>query len=194
MFPIERDSGLPPAVESASHEQPVNFTQVRMLHVALFEPEIPPNTGNVARLCAATASRLHLIGKLGFTIDDKQLKRAGLDYWPYVDLVRHGTFEEFEISMDSTGTDSPGTVVPGLRERLWVVDNPAPRRHTDVPFQDGDCLLFGKESTGLPTSLREKYADRLVSIPMFTAHVRSLNLSTSVGIAVYEALRQVHGW
>lgn len=150
-----------------------------MLHVALFEPEIPPNTGNIARLCAATASRLHLIGKLGFTIDDKQLKRAGLDYWPHIDLHRHGTFEEFE----------------GLGfERLWVVDNPAPRNYTDVKFQDGDCLLFGKESTGLPESLRAKYADRLISIPMFTPHVRSLNLSTSVGIVVYEALRQVNHW
>ena len=150
-----------------------------MLHVALFEPEIPPNTGNIARLCAATASRLHLIGKLGFTIDDKQLKRAGLDYWPHVDLHRHATFEEFERI--------------GF-ERLWVVDNPAPRNYTDVKFQDGDCLLFGKESTGLPESLRAKFADRLISIPMFTPHVRSLNLSTSVGIVVYEALRQVNHW
>lgn len=150
-----------------------------MLHVALYEPEIPPNTGNVARLCAATASRLHLIGKLGFAIDDKQLKRAGLDYWPHIDLHRHGSFEEFERI--------------GF-ERLWVVDNPAPRNYTDVKFQDGDCLLFGKESTGLPTFIREKYADRLVSIPIFTPHVRSLNLSTSVGIVVYEALRQVNHW
>lgn len=150
-----------------------------MLHIALFEPEIPPNTGNVARLCAATGSRLHLIGKLGFRIDDKQLKRAGLDYWPYVDLVRHESFEAFE----EFGW-----------ERLWVIDNPAPRRHTDVRYRDGDCLLFGKESTGLPERIRAKYAERLVSIPMFTEYVRSLNLSTSVGIAAYEALRQVHGW
>ncbi len=150
-----------------------------MLHIALWEPEIPPNTGNIARLCAATGSRLHLIGRLGFRIDDKQLKRAGLDYWPHVDLVRHETFEEFE----SLGF-----------ERFWVIDNPAPRKHTDVRYQDGDCLLFGKESTGLPESIRERFADRLVSIPMFTPHVRSLNLSTSVGIAVYEALRQMHGW
>jgi tRNA (cytidine/uridine-2'-O-)-methyltransferase len=150
-----------------------------MLHVALFEPEIPPNTGNIARLCAATASRLHLIGKLGFTIDDKQLKRAGLDYWPHVDLHRHATFEEFEQL--------------GF-ERLWVVDNPAPRSYTDVKFQDGDCLLFGKESTGLPETIRVQFPDRLISIPMFTPHVRSLNLSTSVGIVVYEALRQVNHW
>jgi tRNA (cytidine/uridine-2'-O-)-methyltransferase len=150
-----------------------------MLHIALFEPEIPPNTGNVARLCAATASRLHLIGKLGFTIDDKQLKRAGLDYWPHVDLVRHESFEAFERL--------------GF-ERIWVVDNPAPIAYTGVTYHDGDCLLFGKESTGLPERIREKYADRLVSIPMFTPQVRSLNLSTSVGIAVYEALRQVHHW
>ncbi len=151
-----------------------------MLHVALWEPEIPPNTGNISRLCAATGTRLHLIGKLGFTIDDKQLKRAGLDYWPHVDLHRHATFAEFEQ-------------VAGFA-RLWVVDNPASQSYTSVPYQDGDCLLFGKESTGLPPELRERFADRVVSIPMFSPHVRSLNLSTAVGIAVYEALRQVHGW
>ncbi|QEL14386.1 tRNA (cytidine(34)-2'-O)-methyltransferase [Limnoglobus roseus] len=151
-----------------------------MLHVALWEPEIPPNTGNVSRLCAATGSRLHLIGKLGFSIDDKQLKRAGLDYWPHVDLHRHATFAEFERAAGYT--------------RLWVVDNPAPCNYTSVSYRDGDCLLFGKESTGLPPELRERFAERIVSIPMFSPHVRSLNLSTAVGIAVYEALRQVHGW
>lgn len=150
-----------------------------MLHVALFEPEIPPNTGNVARLCAATASRLHLVGRLGFTIDDKQLKRAGLDYWPHVDLRRHDTFDAFERAGFS---------------RLWLVDNPAPRSYTGVGFLDGDCLLFGKETTGLPQAIRDKYAARLISIPMFTPHVRSLNLSTAVGIVVYEALRQMHHW
>jgi tRNA (cytidine/uridine-2'-O-)-methyltransferase len=151
-----------------------------MLHVALWEPEIPPNTGNVSRLCAATGTRLHLIGKLGFTIDDKQLKRAGLDYWPHVDLHRHATFADFERTAGYA--------------RLWVVDNPAPRSYTSVRYQDGDCLLFGKETTGLPPEVRERFADRLVSIPMFSPHVRSLNLSTAVGVATYEALRQVHGW
>jgi tRNA (cytidine/uridine-2'-O-)-methyltransferase len=156
-----------------------------MLHIALWEPEIPPNTGNIARLCAATGTRLHLIGKLGFSLDDKQLKRAGLDYWPHVDVHLHATMEQFLKVL------RPATNVPG---RLWLVDNPAPRSYTQAQFQDGDCLLFGKESTGLPHDLREQHAEQLISIPMFTQHVRSLNLSTAAGIVLYEALRQVHRW
>ncbi len=151
-----------------------------MLHIALWEPEIPPNTGNIARLCAATGTRLHLIGKLGFQINDKTLRRAGLDYWPSVDLVRHATFAEFEIVVD-TG-------------RLWVVDNPAETCYTHADFRDGDCLLFGNESSGLPAEIRTKYADRLIGIPMPTGKVRSLNLATAAGIVLYEALRQVQKW
>jgi tRNA (cytidine/uridine-2'-O-)-methyltransferase len=151
-----------------------------MLHVALWEPQIPPNTGNIARLCAATGSRLHLIGRLGFRTDDKALKRAGLDYWPAVDVVRHETFAEFQSAVGAA--------------RIWCVDNPAERSYTRAEFRDGDCLLFGNEPDGLPAELRERFADRLISIPMPTGKVRSLNLATAVGIVVYEALRQVRGW
>ena len=151
-----------------------------MLHIALFEPEIPPNTGNVARLCAATGSRLHLIGKLGFTIDDKQLKRAGLDYWPHVDWVHHQTLEDF--------------LAAAGRPRVWCVETPAPALYTQARFQDGDALLFGRESVGLPGEVRERFAATLIGIPMPTGNVRSLNLSTAVGVVVYEALRQLHGW
>lgn len=151
-----------------------------MLHVALWEPEIPPNTGNVARLCAATGARLHLVGRLGFRLDDRSLKRAGLDYWPAVDWQRHVTMEEFEAA------------VGGLR--VWVVETPAGVPYTRAAFRDGDCLLFGSESKGLPPGVRERHAGRVVGVPMPTGAVRSLNLATTVGIVLYEALRQVHDW
>jgi tRNA (cytidine/uridine-2'-O-)-methyltransferase len=151
-----------------------------MLHVALWEPEIPPNTGNVARLCAATGTRLHLIGRLGFRTDDRSVKRAGLDYWPHVDWVRHATFDDFLAAV------SPA--------RIWAVDNPAPTNYTRAAFADGDVLLFGSESKGLPPGVREAFADRLIGIPMTTAAVRSLNLATAVGVVLYEALRQIERW
>lgn len=158
-----------------------------MFHVALWEPEIPPNTGNVARLCAATGTRLHLIGRLGFRTDDKALKRAGLDYWPHVDVVTHATIDEFFAA-----------VLPARPEprppNLWLIDNPAPTNYTRAAFADGDVLLFGSESKGLPESVRERFADRLLGIPMPTGKVRSLNLATAAGIVLYEALRQVHRW
>ena len=150
------------------------------MHVALWEPEIPPNTGNIARLCTAVGARLHLIGRLGFHLDAKSLRRAGCDYWPTVDLAVHVTFDEFLA------------VVPAAC--VWVVDNPAPLTYTKVAYADGDCLLFGNESSGLPASVRGRFADRLVSIPMPTGNVRSLNLATAAGIVLYEALRQRHDW
>ena len=151
-----------------------------MLHVALWEPEIPPNTGNIARLCAATGTRLHLIGRLGFRLDERSLRRAGLDYWPAVDVVRHTTFAEFEATL----------TVP----QLWCVDNPADAPYTRATFCDGDCLLFGSETKGLPPGVRERFAAHLIGIPMPTGKVRSLNLATAAGIVLYEALRQVHRW
>jgi tRNA (cytidine/uridine-2'-O-)-methyltransferase len=151
-----------------------------MFHVALWEPEIPPNTGNIARLCAATGTRLHLIGRLGFQLDNRHLKRAGCDYWPKVDFRRHSTMPEFLKE-----------IAPS---RVWCIDNPAPRTYTQADFRDGDTLLFGNESQGLPPSLREAFAERLLSIPMPTGHVRSLNLATAVGIVLYEALRQTQNW
>jgi tRNA (cytidine/uridine-2'-O-)-methyltransferase len=150
-----------------------------MLHVALWEPEIPPNTGNVARLCAATGARLHLIGRLGFRLDDRSLKRAGIDYWHAVDLVRHVTFEEFEQA------------IPG---RIWCVETPGSKAYTKAAFAAGDCLVLGSESRGLPPGVREKYAASLIAIPMPTGTVRSLNLATAAGVVLYEALRQTEGW
>ena len=150
------------------------------MHVALWEPEIPPNTGNIARLCTAVGARRHLIGRLGFRLDAKSLRRAGCDYWPTVDLALHVTFDDFL------------KVVPATS--IWVVDNPAPRTYTKVAYADGDCLLFGNEGSGLPASIRDRFAEKLVGIPMPTGNVRSLNLATAAGIVLYEALRQRHDW
>ena len=151
-----------------------------MLHVALWEPEIPPNTGNVARLCAATGSTLHLIGRLGFRIDDRSLKRAGLDYWDAVDLRQHATFAEFEAEIGP--------------EHIWCVETPSATNYTQAAFRLGDCLVFGSESKGLPAEVRERYAARTIGIPMPGGAVRSLNLATATGVVLYEALRQLHGW
>jgi tRNA (cytidine/uridine-2'-O-)-methyltransferase len=151
-----------------------------VLHVALWEPEIPPNTGNIARLCAASGTVLHLIGRLGFRIDDRSLRRAGLDYWPHVDVRRHVTFVDFETAI--------------VDARLFCFSAHARRRYTDVAYQDGDCLLFGSESRGLPPELLQRSEERVLGIPLLTSHVRSLNLATAVGIVLYEALRQLHNW
>lgn len=153
-----------------------------MLHIALFEPEIPPNTGNIARLCAATGSRLHLIGRLGFRIDDRSLKRAGLDYWDAVDVVTHATMADFE------------QVLSHRLHRLFCLSARATRNYCQVSFQDEDILLFGPESRGLPAEIQARYAERLLGIPLPTGKVRSLNLSTAVGIVAYEALRQLNDW
>jgi tRNA (cytidine/uridine-2'-O-)-methyltransferase len=151
-----------------------------MLHVALWEPEIPPNTGNVARLCAATGVPLHLVGRLGFRLDDRHLRRAGLDYWDAVDLRRHASLAGFEAAL--------------LASRLVCFSARATRRYTDLAYQPGDCLLFGSESRGLPPSLLARHPEHTVCLPMPSGRVRSLNLATAVGIALYEALRQLHGW
>ena len=146
-----------------------------MLHIVLVEPEIPSNTGNVARTCAATKTALHLIKPLGFDISDKAVKRAGLDYWPMVDLHVHENLEEFF-------KDCPG--------RYFFLSTKAPRSYHEAHFQDGDYLLFGKETKGLPESLLEKNLSQCFRIPM-RSDARSLNLSNSVAITVYEALRQL---
>jgi tRNA (cytidine/uridine-2'-O-)-methyltransferase len=151
-----------------------------MFHVALFEPEIPPNTGNIARLCAATGSVLHLIGRLGFRLDDRSLRRAGLDYWDAVVVQRHAQLAEFEASCGD--------------RRLFVVTARATMPYTAVRYEPGDALLFGNESYGLPDGVRERHAARSVTIPMPAQRVRSLNLATAVGIVLYEALRQTAAW
>ncbi|WP_020475982.1 tRNA (cytidine(34)-2'-O)-methyltransferase [Zavarzinella formosa] len=151
-----------------------------MIHIALWEPEIPPNTGNIARSCAATGSTLHLIGRLGFSTSDKAVRRAGMDYWAHVDIRYHDTFADFEA-------------VVGTEHIICIETNPE-RIYTEARYQDGDCLLFGNESKGLPESIRERFADRTFRIPMPTGKVRSLNLATTVGIVLYDALRQTNNW
>jgi tRNA (cytidine/uridine-2'-O-)-methyltransferase len=146
-----------------------------MLHVALLEPRIPPNTGNIARLCAATESSLHLVEPLGFTIDDTELKRAGLDYWEHVDLWIHPHWRAFRDAM--------------TRERCLYFSANATRPYWGAPYQPNSCLVFGNETLGMPDRILEKYPDRCYTIPM-TGKVRSLNLATATGIVLYEAIRQ----
>ncbi len=147
-----------------------------MLHVALVEPEIPPNTGNIARLCAATFTPLHIVGVTGFRMDDRTLKRAGLDYWEHVDLRRHIDIERLFQSLPDS--------------RFIFLTTKASRAYTDFQFRDGDCLVFGPETRGLPKSLLDANPETSVTIPMPNPNVRSLNLATSVGIVLYEAIRQ----
>ncbi|MCS6873358.1 MAG: tRNA (cytidine(34)-2'-O)-methyltransferase [Pyrinomonadaceae bacterium] len=148
-----------------------------MLHVALFEPEIPPNTGNIARLCAATFVELHIVGVTGFRMDDRTLRRAGLDYWQYVKLHRHVDLEELYSFLPNS--------------RFLYFSTKAERLYTDFEYQPNDCLVFGPETRGLPESLLRANWERCLKIPMPNKNVRSLNLATSVGIALYEALRQI---
>ena len=147
-----------------------------MIHIALWEPEIPPNTGNVARLCAATGCALHLVEPLGFTIDDRALKRAGLDYWDAVDLRVHASLADF-IAVWSAP--------------LWLCSTRAQRPYVDAPFAPGDAILFGKETAGLPQALLDAHPERTLRLPMRAGAVRSLNLSTAVGIVTYAALARL---
>jgi tRNA (cytidine/uridine-2'-O-)-methyltransferase len=151
------------------------------LHVALWEPEIPPNTGNIARLCAATGCPLHLIGRLGFKIDDKHLRRAGLDYWPDVELHLHDTFAEFESSLKNPA-------------RIACLSAHATTPYSRIDFEPGDCLLFGSETRGLPPEVLARFESRRFVIPMPSGKVRSLNLATAVGIVLYHGLGQLHSW
>lgn len=145
--------------------------------VALVEPEIPPNTGNIARLCAATGTPLHLIEPLGFRLTDRALRRAGLDYWDAVDLHRYRTFEEW--------------LAQSGRPRLWLFSTSGRRSYLKAGFRPGDALVFGSESRGLPDALLDAHRDRVVGIPMKPGVVRSLNLADAVAVALYEALRQM---
>ncbi|HSB08627.1 MAG TPA: tRNA (cytidine(34)-2'-O)-methyltransferase [Blastocatellia bacterium] len=147
------------------------------LSVALIEPEIPPNTGNIARLCAATFTPLHLVGKLGFRTDDKAVRRAGLDYWREVEIHYHLNLDEFYYSLSGS--------------RFLYFTTKADRTYTSFEYAPGDCLVFGSETRGLPDDLLRDNWERALTIPMPNRRVRSLNLATSVGIALYEALRQI---
>ncbi len=152
-------------------------------HVVLVEPEIPPNTGNIARLSAATGCPLHLVGPLGFRTDEKAVRRAGLDYWHLVDLTEHAALEAAEAVIAARAASL------GRESRTWLFSGRARRSYLDVAFRPGDALVFGKESAGLSEALVEARASEVVAIPTLGA-VRSLNLANAVSIALYEALRQ----
>jgi tRNA (cytidine/uridine-2'-O-)-methyltransferase len=156
------------------------------LHVVLVEPEIPPNTGNVARLCAATACPMHLVGTLGFRIDEQSVRRAGVDYWHLVDVRRHLDFEHFLHAFGKEGA-LPRALTAG---KLHLFSALATRSYLDVDYAPGDALVFGRESVGLSEQLLARFPDRAVGIPTLGA-VRSLNLANAVGIALYEALRKL---
>ena len=148
------------------------------MFVALVEPEIPQNTGNIARLCAATRTPLHIVGVTGFRMDDRTLRRAGLDYWDEVEIHRHVNLTALYEYLAAS--------------RFLFYTTKAQRSYTDWTYSDGDCLIFGPETRGLPTKVLAANSDRCLTIPMSNKNVRSLNLATCVGIALYEAIRQQH--
>lgn len=147
------------------------------MHIVLVEPEIPPNTGNVARLCAATRSTLHLIEPLGFRLDDAQLRRAGMDYWEHVRWHLWPDWRTFRAALPAGA-------------RLWFIETGGPRRYTEVRYEPEDYLVFGRETAGLPRPILEAHADRWLRIPLFHPQARSLNLSNCVALVLFEALRQ----
>ena len=146
------------------------------MQVVLVEPQIPPNTGNIARLCAATRTPLHLVGSLGFRLTDRHLRRAGLDYWVHVDLHRHVSLQDFLKDLPAC--------------RLCFFSKKAKRGYLEAAFREDAYLIFGSETHGLPAWLFQQYPQRFFRIPIFHPGVRSLNLATSVAVALYEALRQ----
>jgi tRNA (cytidine/uridine-2'-O-)-methyltransferase len=147
-----------------------------MLRVVLVEPEIPQNTGNIARLCAATNTPLHIVGATGFRMDERAVKRAGLDYWPEVELMRHRDLHDLQTSVADA--------------RLVYFTTKADRSYLDWEFEANDCLVFGRETRGLPEDLLRSNWENCVTIPMLNPKVRSLNLANAVSIVLYEALRQ----
>jgi len=148
------------------------------IHLVLVEPEIPPNTGNIARSCAATGSVLHLVKPLGFSIDDKSVRRAGLDYWPYVKLEVHNSLDQF---------------MEKYRDRnMYLATTKGENGYANVKFEDEDMILFGRETRGLPRDFIEQHKEKAIRIPMSVdTRLRSLNLSNSVNIILFEALRQL---
>ncbi|MBC7962195.1 MAG: tRNA (cytidine(34)-2'-O)-methyltransferase [Steroidobacteraceae bacterium] len=149
---------------------------MKPFNIVLIEPEIPPNTGNIARLCAATGAVLHLVGKLGFSLDDRYLKRAGLDYWEFVALKQWPDLATLQASVPEG--------------RFFYLSTKVARSYLQAGFQPGDFIVFGKETKGLPVELLAANPETSITIPMPAGKVRSINLSTSAGIVLYEALRQ----
>jgi tRNA (cytidine/uridine-2'-O-)-methyltransferase len=147
------------------------------VNVVLFQPEIPPNTGNVARLCAATHTHLHLIEPLGFTLNDRTLKRAGMDYWQHVTWKRWPSWGDFHAHLPDAA-------------RIWLIESNGPKQYAEVIYAPDDYLVFGRETAGLPQALLEATPERWLRIPMFNPQARSLNLANCVAVVLYEALRQ----
>ncbi len=148
------------------------------INIVLFEPEIPQNTGNIARTCAATGSNLHLIKPLGFSVNDKYLKRAGLDYWNLVNITYYDNFEELKKTINNN--------------KIFISTTKESRLYTDVNYSDECYIIFGKETAGLPDYIHTEYKENRIKIPMIqNEHARSLNLANSVNIVMYEALRQL---
>ncbi|MFA7384308.1 MAG: tRNA (cytidine(34)-2'-O)-methyltransferase [Desulfurivibrionaceae bacterium] len=145
-------------------------------HIVLVEPEIPPNTGSIARLCGATDTVLHLVRPLGFSTDDKHLKRAGLDYWKFVDIRYWDSFEEFLAPQDEL--------------RLHFFTTKVERPYTEARYQPGDYLIFGRETKGLPEEIINLYRERCATIPMHNPNIRSINLGMAAAVVLYEAIRQ----
>lgn len=147
------------------------------IQICLVEPEIPPNTGNIARLCAATYTDLHIVGAIGFRLDEKAVKRAGLDYWDEVNIFRHIDLQELYESLPDS--------------RFLYFTTKVERKYTEWKYQPNDCLVFGRETRGLPEDLLKANLENCLTIPMPNPNVRSLNLATSVGIVLFESLRQI---
>ncbi len=158
-------------MEKSSH-----LVSLPPFNIVLVEPEIPPNTGSIARLCGATDSILHLVKPLGFSTDDRYLKRAGLDYWEFVKIVYWEGLDEFLEAQDES--------------RLYFFSKKVDRPYSECSFSQGDYLIFGKETKGLPKEIIDLYHDRCLTLPMSNPNIRSLNLAMSAGIVLYEALRQ----
>ena len=152
------------------------------MHIVLVEPEIPPNTGNVARLCAATRTTLHLIEPFGFKLGDAQLRRAGMDYWQHVEWHRWPDWKAFEAQAP-LGSNC-------AEPKLWFIESGGPQLYTEVAYTPGDYLVFGRETAGLPKTLLTENCDRWLRIPMFNPASRSLNLSNCAALVLFEALRQ----
>ena len=151
-----------------------------MFHIILHQPEIPQNTGSIGRLCVSNNAKLHLVHPLGFDTSDYYLRRAGLDYWERLNPTHYPSWEDFLQTH------------PGMR--LWFFSTKGKARHTDLRYQDGDGLVFGRETAGLPEDILREHAEQLVRIPMLGDFHRSLNLAQAAAVALYEALRQTEGW
>ncbi len=168
-----------PANLSATVSSPAGLDTAgdkQCFHIVLVEPEIPPNTGSIARLCGATGTVLHLVHPLGFSTDDKHLKRAGLDYWAQVRILHWPDFDTFLRAQ--------------AEERLYFFTTKSKKNYTKARFKPGDMLVFGRETKGLPEEILALYTERCLTLPMSNPHIRSLNLAMTAGIALYEAIRQ----